>query len=344
MGTGGSGTGTGGSGGAPPGGTWVSVTSNLAGMVSECGNMSHLSAKPDEDMLIAGIALKGLWASVDGGESWHPLGMGAGSAAITNRTSSIVYDPQNPARYWESGLYNEGGVYTTTDDGNTLVPVGDVRHSDLVTIDFADPARKTLLAGGHEQAKTLNRTSDGGATWTNVGVNLPDKTACTFPLLIDAQTHLVGCTGYQDGPDVIFRTTDGGANWLQVSTLGGYAAPLRASDHSIYWAIPQNKGVARSTDDGQTWTSLAGSNVVRSAHPIELPDGRLVGVGSSLMISADHGASWRPISAQLPYGDAVGVVYSTFRKAFYVWHFSCGAGAPVPTDAIMQYSFDYQTQ
>ena len=54
---------------------WVNATGKLlAGMVSDCGNMSYVSAKPDEDLLIAGIALDGLWSSTDGGATWNPMG------------------------------------------------------------------------------------------------------------------------------------------------------------------------------------------------------------------------------------------------------------------------------
>jgi hypothetical protein len=37
-------------------------------------------------------------------------------------------------------------------------------------------------------------------------------------------------------------------------------------------------------------------------------------------------------------------VYSAPRKAFFIWHWTCGQNAPVPNDAIMQFPFDYETQ
>src|SRR5450755_1204186 len=38
-----------------PTGAWINATSNLAGVQSECGNLSGLIAKPDEDLLVAGV-------------------------------------------------------------------------------------------------------------------------------------------------------------------------------------------------------------------------------------------------------------------------------------------------
>jgi photosystem II stability/assembly factor-like uncharacterized protein len=330
-------------GGAAPTGTWINVTANLANMDSECGNMASVTAKPDEDMLIAGIAQKGLWASRDGGGSWKALGTGKGSAVITNRPQAIVFDPQDSKRFWESGIYNGGGVYETEDDGTTLTQLGTVIDSDLVSVDFSDPNRMTLLAGGHEMAQTLNRSTDGGTMWSSVGGGLPANTNCTFPLVIDAQTHLVGCAGYGGGPIGVYRTIDGGDNWTRVASSGGASAPLRASDGSIYWATPNLGGLARSTDDGQHWTDVVGANVIESVHPVELPDGRLATLGTQyVLVSADHGKTWLQASVSLPY-NPVGLTYSSQQKAFYIWHFTCGFNGPVPVppDAIMSFHFDY---
>jgi hypothetical protein len=335
-----------------PTGTWTNDTGNLANMPSQCGNLSHLIAKPDEDLLIAGIAGDGLWGSRDGGASWQLLGTGSNATApITNRTSAIVFDPQNTARYWESGLYNSTGVYSTSDDGTTYLPLGNSHHCDLVSIDFTDPNRQTLLAGGHEQSQTLNLSTDGGMTWSSIGIGLPPSTNCTFPLVIGGKTFLVGCGGFGGGVTGVWRSIDSGMTWASTTTLGAYYAPLVASDGSIYWSSPNDAGMGRSTDQGQTWSSVIVSPYsVVTIPPIELPDGRIATLGPStgdqyVLLSADHGATWKPASAALPYSDAFGVTYSSQRKAFYVWHWSCGSDAnvPVPTDAVMSFPFDYTT-
>ena len=86
------------------------MTANLAGMASECGNISLVSARPDRDQLIASVSLHGLW-STTGAADWTALGTGAGSAPISNRGSKIVFDPDHPDTFWESGIYNGGGVF-----------------------------------------------------------------------------------------------------------------------------------------------------------------------------------------------------------------------------------------
>jgi hypothetical protein len=330
-------------------GAWVNVTANLANMASECGNISTVSAKPDEDLLITAVALHGLWATSDGGGSWHPIGVGSdASATIDHRLSSIAYDPKDPSRYWESGIYGSaGGVYETRDDGNTFVQLGTVTHCDFVSVDWSDPQRLTLLAGGHEQSQTVYRSNDAGMTWSNIGAGLPPNSVCTYPLVIDSQTYVLGCGPYANSTPGIYRSIDGGSNWTMVTRSGGAGAPLVASDGSIYWAGPNGAGMTKSSDGGQTWNDVVGAGIIDGVTPIELPDKRLATLGRSsagrfVKLSQDQGATWRVASPPLPY-EAVGLVYSKQQKAFFVWHSTCGGGSvPVPPDAIMRFDFDYQ--
>jgi len=43
-------------------------------------------------------------------------------------------------------------------------------------VDFSDPERRNVIAGGHEQSRMVWKSTDGGQTWTNVGLNLPEGT------------------------------------------------------------------------------------------------------------------------------------------------------------------------
>lgn len=328
--------------------SWVSVTGNLAGVPSECGNMSFLSARPDRDELIAGIALRGLYASTSATASWSALGTGTGSAQIINRASSITYDPAHPSTFWESGIYNGAGVYRTDDDGATFLQLGDVGHFDLLSIDLGDPARRTMLAGGHEAGRRLLRSADGGNTWTDLGPLFPDTAGDTsYPYVVDAQTHLVG-SNHGTGSGV-FRSTNGGASWAQVFNGPIRAKPLAATDGTLYWTLDNDSGLIRSTDQGAHWTVAAGGNTLTTTSGpalIELPDARLASVGRGyVVVSRDRGSSWQRVGSPLPYVP-VGMVYSRFRKSFYIWRFDCTAATsqPVAQEAIMSLPFDWQTQ
>jgi len=329
--------------GATPPAQWVNVTANLAGMASECGNTPYLTSHPAYDMLITSVAQHGLWSSIDGGTSWTQLWSTAGAKQITNRGSSIVFDPASANTFWESGIYNGPGVYKTTDNGMTFAALGDAHHIDSVSVDLSDPQRMTLLAGGHEQKNMVYRSANGGGTWTNVGTNIPTGTNfCTNVLVIDKNVHMVGCSGYAGGTDGVFRTVDGGQTWSHTSAASAAALPLWASDGTIYWSLIYDHGIIKSTNQGNTWTQTVQFGVLKTGHPIELPDGRIVAAGNStLMISTDKGVTFKGLGTAMPFVPN-SITYSPYRNAFYIEQFDCGN--KVVANAISRFGFDYRTQ
>jgi hypothetical protein len=316
----------------------VNVTTTLGGMSSECGNLSHLSSNPKWDMVIAGVAKMGLWASSDGGTSWNAIGDFGDT--ITNRPSWITYDPVDPYTFWESGIYNEGGVYQTVDNGRSFSWLGDVKHCDSVSVDFTDPARKLIFAGPHEVMRGLWRSSDSGATWEDIGQHLPGGTAFSGQVLVlSTQEVLVGIAQGGTWIGGIYQSTDGGESFGQTSDQSVVNQPLWASDGALYWTKQGNGGLMKSVDRGASWTEIATSSLVKAVRPVELPDGRIVAAGpTTLMISADKGATWQPLGPALPYAPS-GLVYSQFRKAFFINRNDCSSN--VPMDGIERLGFDY---
>jgi photosystem II stability/assembly factor-like uncharacterized protein len=331
----------------PPPGNWVNVTSNLANMPTQCGSLTGVFPKPDEDLIFAGIAGMGLWATRDDGMTWQMVGTSeAGSASIINRPLALVFDPTTSTRFWESGIYNGPGVFETTNDGVTFEALGGATayDCDLVSIDFTDPNRQTMLAGGHESSGTLFLSTNGGSSWTNVDDVLPPNTNCTTPLVINSTTYLVGCAGYGGGVTGIYRTTDSAATWTMASAYGGLGPPTLMSDGSIYWATPNpTQGVTRSTDQGVTWSTPVGAGVIGTSSVIELPNGLIAALGGRyVVVSADHGETWAPATAAMPIAAST-LAYSTQRKAFFISYETCGfdGGLLVAPDAVQRFDSDY---
>jgi photosystem II stability/assembly factor-like uncharacterized protein len=329
-----------------PTGDWTNVTSNLADKASECGNMAVLASKPDEDALFGGVGLQGFgtpgtegdwWVTRDGGGTWDALGVDKSSDQVRARPSSLLFDPADPNTFWVSGVYGDFGVYQTTDAGVTFAKLGTIRHNDFITVDFSDPKRQTLLASSHENGHTLYRSSDGGANWEEIGDALPkDTNPCSMPWMVDTQTYLFGCNIFGGGVGGIYRTVDAGQSWAHLDAATGIVtAPLAAKDGSIYWIA--NNGLLRTTDGGETWELE--SSVISAIRPIELPDGRIAALAPYVVVSADHGKSWRPVTSEPPF-KAEGLAYSAFQKAFFVWHSTCDS--KVPADAVMRFDFDYE--
>lgn len=339
--------GTGGAGGsgvvAPPS-KWTNVTANLANMASECGTLTMVSAKPGSNMVIAGIAKQGLWATTDGGKTWAKLGKDDPVAAqITNRPSSIVYDPEHPDVFWESGIYNGPGVYRTDDAGKSFKPLGAMppSHNDSVSVDFGDPERKTLLAGSHETTQKLWLSTDAGVSWKDIGMNIPaDSNFSNQPLVLSPQSFLLGSCGYAKGACGVFASADGGTTWTKPSTNGAAGHPLVAKDKAIYWTMIYDSGIMKSGDQGATWKKVGTS---KTDTPFELPDGRIVTLQTTgqLIASKDQGTTWKPIGTVPPFKPE-SFAYSVETKTFFVSHSSCNNN--VPTDAIASAGFDYTVE
>lgn len=320
------------------------VTNNLAGLDSACGNLSLLQAKSD-NVILAGVSPNRLFSTTDGGESWNEIAQGKGTERINGGVHAITLDPSNPDTFWVACIYGEQGIWRTDDNGDTFKILGSIKHNDLVSLDFADPERKVLVAGGHETSKAVWRSVDGGTKWTDIGSNLPDDSrSSSYPLVLGPDTYLLGAAGFGSGQSGIFRTEDGGATWERVSTIGGYGTPLVLEDGTIYW--PGDEGTLnRSTDQGLTWEEILPKDSVMGLQSVlQLPDGRLaiIGMYDGIKISDDGFATWQQLTDRTPFYSA-GFTYSVPNLAFYIWHSDCGD--KVLDDAVMRADFDYtQTQ
>jgi photosystem II stability/assembly factor-like uncharacterized protein len=232
-----------------------------------------------------------------------------------------VYDPTNPRIFWESGIHGPG-IYRTVNGGSTF-QVFNIQSNDFVSVDFNDPDRRTLVAGGHEASRTVWRSTDQGQTWTNVGTTIPTGTGySSHPLVINPQTYVVNTDGKWGAPG-IFRTTNGGRTWARVSVLGPSTAPLRTSNGTIFWVA--DGYLLRSSDGGATWIQEYGG--FQDVTPVELPGGRLAAVGPfSLVLSTDGGTSWSALGPDVTFRP-VSLAYSAGRKAFFALHVDCGDSA-----------------
>lgn len=315
-----------------PSAQWVNVTGSLAGMASECGNLTLVAADPCSGRVIAGVAKVGLYATSDGGASWDKLGTGAGSASIGHRPSSIIFDPEHPEVFYETGIYGalNDGVFKTEDSGATFQHLGEIGHIDLIGVDFTDPERKTLLAGVHETKRKLWLSRDGGMSWNDIGMALPeDSHFSSAPLVLDADRFLLGACGWGDGTCGVLASDNGGASWSSKSTEAPAGQPLWMKDGNMVWPTIYGSGALISANSGESWTKVDGPR----STPVELPDGRIVAVGGDhLILSSDAGETWTAIGEPLPF-QAAGVAYSPARQTFFIWHNDCGES--VLADAVM---------
>ena len=313
------------------GGDVVDVTNGLPNKVRV------VAAVPGKDKVLAfsgeayGPATG--WSTIDGGTTWKQIGQGAGSEKLTVQPLGILFDPEHSDTFWVFGNFKgkTGGVLKTTDGGETFAGLH-CQEAEGLSVDFSDPKRQTLVIGRHEHTQEVYKSTDGGATWTDIGKTLPaDAARSQYPLVIDSKTYLIGCsftipygTGSAKGTPGIYRTTDGGSTWALVSPLAVFQNPL-VVDKKIYWtyynAEKKDGGMLLSDDQGLTWKALATGGLNYAVMPMALPGGKIAAMKKSkaITISDNGGTAWTDLTPAMTLRDPAGATYNSVSKAFFAW-------------------------
>jgi len=251
-----------------------------------------------------------------------------GPAATSGRITSIDGVALDPRILYVGSA--GGGVWKTTNGGNTFNSVfddnaqsiGAVRidqaHPDTVWVGTGEPWVRNSVSIGDG----VYRTTDGGKTWKNMGL---EKTERIARIVIDPRTPstvFVAALGHLWNDDEnrgVYRTTDGGSTWERVLYVdeGTGCADIAIDPENpgiLYAAMWQfrrtpwsfssggsGSGLYRSTDGGKKWAKVAGGlpteRVGRIAVAVapskpEVVYALVESAESALYRSTDRGATW----------------------------------------------------
>ena len=287
----------------------------------------------------------GVYKSTDGGLTWKNVGL-----RNTQRIARIVVDPTNsdvvyvasPGHLW--GPNAERGLFKTIDGGRTWSPIL-TRDENTGVVDVAvDPSDSRIVyAALYQHRRTpfgfvgggpgsgLYKSTDAGATWTQLTSGLPKGTVGRISIAIYAKDPRVVYVSLEQGLRYtssisydkrlggVYRSEDKGESWRFMSDWNprpAYSSQLRIdpSDQSRLYAMQWSV----SDDSGKTWRSprqtLHGDDRMvwvdpkDSRHLIKADDG---GVG----ISYDRGVKWLFVTS-LPFSQPYHVSVSTTTPYF----------------------------
>jgi photosystem II stability/assembly factor-like uncharacterized protein len=224
-------------------------------------------------------------------------GLGArniGSAAMSGRIAALAAVPGKDGKTTLFVGAASGGVWKSTDGGTTFKPVFDKQSAQSIGAIAIDPSQHDTIWVGTGESWTRNsvsvgdgiyKSTDGGETWTNMGLPNSERIAKILVDPRDGNTVYACVPGklWSDSADRgLYKTSDGGKSWNLV--LKGANLSTGCASISL---DPQNPGVlfAGLWDFRRKgWTFRSGG---------EGPDKPS---GSGLFRSADGGRSWSEIT------------------------------------------------
>ena len=226
------------------------------------------------------IAGKGMYKSIDGGETWEHIGL-----RETGHIGAVEIDPTNHNIVWVAAIgqaFNaneERGVYKTEDGGKTwnkvlyisdTVGFSDVEllpgNPNIVFATAWKAERKpwTIISGGTQEEGGLFKSTDGGASWDKITEGLPQGLIGKIDLAVSpADSRIVyALVEAPDDEGGLFKSVDQGKSFELVSTESSIRT--RPFYYANIDVDPKNPDVVyamatrnmKSVDGGKTWERL----------------------------------------------------------------------------------------
>ena len=216
------------------------------------------------------------------------------------RTVAISGVPQQPSVFYMAAV--NGGVWKTTDFGNTWFPIFDEESSGSVGALAVAPSDPNILYVGSGEGLQrpdlavgdgFYKSSDAGKTWTHLGLRDAEQITAIVVDPKNPDRVFVAVQGHPYGPNQergVFRSLDGGKSFEKV----------------LY--KDENTGAADLVMDPENPQILFAALWAARVAPWEIRSGEsFVIQGSGLYKSTDGGGTWREITKGLPgAGDKLG--------------------------------------
>ena len=289
-------------------------------------------ALPPAARLLVALALAGALGTAPGAQTWAPGVESAGwtGSGLEGAPVSLLALERSVPGLMYAGLQvapdGRAGVRKSVDGGKSWITLERGLPAGLAPTAIAvspDEGRVVLVAG----AGGLFRTTNGGATWSEVRQPLPPVTALLFdradPRVVFAGTELRGN----------FRSADAGITWRPASAglprdrYGATPGAVHLLQHpanpaQLYMGANGFGGVYRSDNGGRSWVAagegLPGVIIQALALHPTTPDAVVALTDKGLARSADRGASWQGAGA-IPVPDPAAIQFEPgARETLYL--------------------------
>ncbi len=211
---------------------------------------------------------------------WRNLGPGRGGRSIA---ASGVVGRRHEAYFGATG----GGLWKTSDSGQTWIPVtdGQINSASVGAVAVSESNPDVVFIGMGESAIRGNimpgdgvyRSGDAGRTWTHMGFRTVDAISKIRIHPSNPDIVFVAAFGQYSVPSEergVFKSTDGGKSWRRVLFRDGKTGAVditidRTNPNVLYAAMWEayrkeyqmssggpGSGLFKSTDGGETWKEI----------------------------------------------------------------------------------------
>lgn len=218
-----------------------------------------------------------------------------GPVVMSGRVTDIAVHPENPRIFYIG--FASGGVFKTTNSGNTMEPVFDYEGTlgigDLA-ISRSNPEVIWVGTGENNSSRSsyagagVYKSNNGGKSWAYAGLRGTQHIGRIVIHPTNENTVWVASQGalYSKNEDRgIFKTTDGGLTWRKTlfvdDSTGIIDLAIHPTNPEILWAASWER-------DRKAWDFKEG------------------GIGSSIYKSTDGGDTWHKSANGLPQGSFTG--------------------------------------
>ncbi len=230
---------------------------------------------------VHGIAQKQLDVNLLSEFRWRLIG----PSSPAGRVWQVVGDENNPKTFYVCTA--GGGLWKSTDNGTTLIPVFDHEtsastgavaiaksNSNLVWVGTGEPANTRANSWGDG----VYKSKDGGQTWAHMGLADSRQISAIVIHPTKPDTVYVAAMGHEWGRNNergIFKTTDGGKTWNKIlfvnDTTGFIDLQEDPKNPDVLYAAAWQRfrfgggdmaesgpesGIYKTTDGGTKWTRL----------------------------------------------------------------------------------------
>lgn len=300
-----------------------------------------VSPVSENEVVVGGV---NIWQSFDGGLNWNLNAYWTGNGGVPYVHADIhdlVYSADGGICYAAC----DGGIFSTPDAGSNwfdnsgggmqiaqMYRLGcAATNANLVLQGWQDNGTNLYSAGawsnviggdgmecfidwsnsnymyGEYQNGALNRSSNGGVSFTGIGNTITESGAWVTPWLQDPVDPQTIYAGYQN----VWKSTDRGNTWSTISTFNtsGLTCLVVAISNPQYIYASDGNTLYKTNNGGSTWSTVTnpfGSGYITHITLSESDENKLwltysgYTTGKKVFKSIDGGVTWSNISFNLP--------------------------------------------